>query len=118
LNPVAEVSTSIDPDINTEAILKWGFKPKSTQYLIGAPTFIYDTSPYWTQQREVYGIQPNFVFNSDKLCNEFYAKNFPNDIPDEWSEEERIKRVGKPMKTNPEQVSNDWHKTLLHIVRS
>jgi hypothetical protein len=104
--------------INTEAILKWGFNPKSTKHLVGPPTFIYDTSPYWVKQREVYGIQPNFSFKSDDSCNEFYAKNFPNDIPDEWTEAERIKHVGKPMKTTPEQVPKDWKKTLLDIVRS
>lgn len=107
---------SVDIIMNTEAIHKWGLIQKSTKHLIGAPTFIYDTSPYWVQQREVYGIQPDFVFQSDDLCNEFYAKNFPNDIPDEWKEEERIKRVGKPLKTIPKQVSKDWQKTLRSII--
>ena len=116
--PSTKSIPSVEITINTEAILKWGLTPKSTEYLVGAPTFIYDTSPYWTQQREVYKIQPNFVFHSDKLCDEFYTKNFPNDIPDEWSEEERIKRVGSPLKRNPEQVPKDWQKTLLYIVRT
>jgi hypothetical protein len=112
------ISQHKDIVLSTEAILKWGLNPKSTTYLIGAPNFIYDTSPYWVKQREVYGIQPNFSFNSDTLCDQFYAKNFPNDIPDEWSEEERMKRVGKPIKTNPEQVPKEWQKTLLSILRS
>ena len=107
---------SVEITMKTEAILKWGLTPKSTKHLTGAPMFIYEDSPYWVKEREVYGIQPNFVFNSDDLCDQFYAKNFPNDIPDEWAEKERIKRIGSPLKKIPEQVSKHWQTSLSRII--
>jgi hypothetical protein len=88
----------------------WNVQPKSPKRLLGLPIHIMekDASPFWKSQIERFKItckDNEFHFPDDVLQEEFYIQNFPNDIPDEWSNEERLKSHPFPTVLNE---PNGW----------
>lgn len=82
--------------IPTAAYELWSVKPKPRSRLIGIPVHItdLDATPFWKAQVKKYRISRKdneLHFPDDDTLEQFYEQNFPNDIPDEWSNEEREK---------------------------
>lgn len=79
----------------------WNVQPKPATRLLGLPIHIMekDASPFWKTQIDLFKItckEDEFHFPDDALQEKFYEQNFPNDIPDEWSTEERLKSHPNP----------------------
>jgi hypothetical protein len=79
-----------------EALGEWNLKQKSAERLRGLPRQItaYDACTYWKHAVEKYGIifkDETFIFKDPAQSEQFYGTYFPDDIPDEWSDEERAK---------------------------
>ena len=74
--------------ISAVALALWGLKSKPVLRLQGEPTLVFDDEAceYWVQTRNTYGAHSFY-----EACEEFHVVAFPDDIPDEWSCEERAK---------------------------
>lgn len=98
---------SISPD----ALALWQIQTKPISDMQGAPILIRNpnASQFWKELVKTYEItgKQTLVFPNDDALEEFYARYFPNDIPDEWSNAERQKSHG--LATCPQgQVDNPW----------
>ena len=100
--------------IRPEARNHWNVQPTPSTKLIGQPNFIFEDSPYWNQQRDRYQIDLDITghihYESEQLYQEFFQHNFPIDIPDEWSREEREK--SHPHTPNYQPEANPWTPTF------
>jgi hypothetical protein len=97
-------SFSIDP----RALAQEGVSSPPTSLLLGLPIWVTedDASPWWKAALRKYGIgvSGGFLEGATAEATEaFYTECFPNDIPDEWSNQERAKSHGLfvPFATNP-----------------
>jgi len=88
----------------------WNIIPKSRNRLVGLPLHILDNdaTAFWKNQVKRFQIRRKEIdlqFPDDATLERFYEENFPNDIPDEWSDSERAK-------SHPQLVvqpqSNPW----------
>jgi hypothetical protein len=97
-----------------EARNRWNVQPTPPTKLIGQPNFIFEESPYWNIQRDRYQIDIDITghihYESEQLYQEFFQHNFPIDIPDEWSREEREK--SHPHTSNYQPEANPWAPTF------
>jgi hypothetical protein len=89
--------------ISGTALACWGLKSKPVTRLQGEPTLIFDDDAceYWIQLRNQHGNPDSFY----KASDEFHSAAFPDDIPDEWSTEERSKSHNVPQSDG---VKCDW----------
>jgi hypothetical protein len=92
--------------IPPEARSMWRVRAKPVTRLMGNPHLIADEDAcaYWRKVVQTYGIrkEEELVFANDE--ERFYDDCFPDDIPDEWSNEERAKSHGPSIETTLE-----WH---------
>lgn len=74
--------------ISASALAFWGLKSKPVSRLKDEPRLVFedDACEYWVQLCKKYG-----VTNFRNASEEFYEVGFPDDIPDEWPNEERAK---------------------------
>jgi len=96
--------------IPAAALATWHVTPAPTSQLIGEPIFL-EHSPYWSPIMAKLGVQVvdrALVFKDDTSLETFYDL-FPQDIPDEWSCEERAKSHGHQV----EWVPNPWAPAFL-----
>ena len=79
-----------------EAHALWSIPINPMCELTGLPVLIAndDTTKYWKEIQEQYGYTNKLEFKDDTKMEEFYTNYFPDDIPDEWSLEERSKSHG------------------------
>jgi hypothetical protein len=84
--------------IHPEALQLWNIQPKPVSDLIGCPVLIKSeqATNYWKEICKEYQIsgKKQLKFKDDESLERFYTLYFPNDIPDEWSNEERAKSHG------------------------
>lgn len=73
------------------------------KYLIGCPFWNEAISDYGSINEDTNTV----IWNSDEAVEEFYDKYFPDDIPDEWSKEEKIKSHGDGI-LGPNDITNIW----------
>lgn len=89
-----------------EALSQWRRPSRPVSDLIGSPVWVTDedATQYWRSLCAAHGVVRQ---GDDLVCNQeeeaFYVTGFPNDIPDEWSTEERSKSHGllAPLVPNP-----------------
>ena len=91
----------------------WNVKPKPVTRLQGAPLLIMDenASVFWKDAVKKYKItaaKDRLEFEDETLMEEFYTKYFPKDIPDEWSEKERLKSHGFALRQQTTLEKNPW----------
>jgi hypothetical protein len=97
----------------------WNLKPKLADRLRGSPVLVLEdtTSAYWKQAAAKYKIAldsaGNLCFPDDAAIEDFYTTYFPDDIPDEWSEQERQKSHGQPC--IPAANKNPWS-AAFHLI--
>ncbi len=72
------------------------------KYLIGCSFWDEVISPEYGNINE-----DKIEWNSDELLEEFYQKYFPDDIPDEWNKEEKLKSHGDGI-LGPSDIVNIW----------
>ena len=101
---------SIDP----LALQLWHIQSKPRTDLLGFPTLVakHDATNYWKQITRLYGVTETLQFKREEDMEVFYTDYFPNDIPDEWSNEERQKSHGILV---PEFMTNPWT-PVLHLL--
>jgi hypothetical protein len=101
---------SIDP----KALQLWHIQSKPTTDLMGFPTLVAkpDASRYWKAITTLYDVTETLQFKRDEDVETFYTDYFPNDIPDEWSNEERQRSHGIVV---PEFLKNPWT-PVLHLL--
>ncbi|NBV77844.1 hypothetical protein EBR66_06790 [bacterium] len=68
-------------------------------------------SPFWDSVAELYGGW-EAVKQDAVIRDAFYEKYFPDDIPDEWSNEERAKSHGSGGSTNKSKTIQSWYGRL------
>jgi hypothetical protein len=95
----------------------WNVMPQPPSRLVGLPYQILDATatPFWKAAVKEYTISrkdAEFQFPDDATLERFYATHFPQDIPDEWSTEERRKSHPCP-KIMP--LDNPWIPAFLHL---
>ena len=104
--------------IHPEARNRWNIPPTPPTNLIGQPNFIFEDSPYWNQQRDQYqinlGTTGHIEYESEQLYQDFFAHNFPLDIPDEWLQSERDK--SHPHNPNYQPEPNPWASTFKELI--
>jgi hypothetical protein len=99
--------------INPEACDRWIVPPSPPTELIGIPTYVVKTgTQFWKTLLEKYKITvvDDAFEGEDNNLELFYSEAFPNDIPDEWSNEERAK--SHPQWT-PSNHTNPWRTAFL-----
>jgi hypothetical protein len=71
------------------------------KYLIGCP--------FWDEAISEYGKieERNIIWNSDTIQESFYTIYFPDDIPDEWTKEDKLKSHGDGI-LGPNDIQNMW----------
>jgi len=99
------------------AYATWNVTPQPPSRLVGLPYQILDATatPFWKTVVTEYKItrkDAEFQFPDDAMLELFYATYFPNDIPDEWSSEERRKSHPCP-KIMP--LDNPWIPAFLRL---
>ena len=102
--------------ISPEALKMWHIKPKPITDLIGSPVLIRrdDASQYWKDMSAKFQITgKKLKFTNDELLEQFYTECFPNDIPDEWSNEEREKSHG--FSESLEEIENPWFPAFIML---
>lgn len=101
--------------IAASALNTWNVVPASISRLTGEPTLVAEDTAcnYWTTVWSTEGSleSDRLVFKDDTACEAFYEKHFPDDIPDEWSTEERLKSHGQSV--NHEAPKNPWRQAFL-----
>ena len=110
--------------IQSTARNRWNISPQSPTKLIGQPNFIFEDSPYWNAQRDHYQIdldvKGHIHYESEQLYQDFFAHNFPLDIPDEWLVAERDKSHPQSPNYQPEsllrQEANPWASTFKELI--
>ena len=104
--------------IHPEARNRWNIPPVLPTKLIGQPNFIFEDSPYWNMQRNKYqinlGTTGHIEYESERLYQDFFAHNFPLDIPDEWLVAEREK--SHPQTPNYTPEPNPWASTFRELI--
>jgi hypothetical protein len=104
--------------IHPEARNRWNIQPTPPTKIIGQMNFIFEDSPYWNQQCDHYqinlGTTGYIEYESEQLYQDFFAHNFPLDIPDEWSQAERDK--SHPQNPNYTHESNPWASTFHQLI--
>jgi len=99
--------------INPEACDRWIVPPNPPQELIGIPTYVVKIgTQFWKTLLDKYKITvvDGAFEGEDNNLELFYTEAFPNDIPDEWSHEERAK--SHPQWT-PVKWANPWRSAFL-----
>ena len=102
--------------ISPIALQIWQTQTNPCTDLMGCPILIghSETTPYWAKILEKYGIvvkKKELIFKDDSSMEIFYSTYFPEDIPDEWSNEERKKSHGiEPANTKKENI---WRPAFL-----
>ena len=110
--------------IHPEARNRWSTPPVPPTKLIGQPNFIFEDTPYWNMQRNKYqinlGTTGYIQYESEKLYQDFFAHNFPLDIPDEWLVAEREKSHPQNPNYTPESIHrqepNPWVSTFHELI--
>jgi hypothetical protein len=102
-------------NISTGALSVWRLRRKSVSRLVGTPTMIAeeDATAYWRNAVVEHNVSlkdGEFCFADDDQQESFYEKCFPDDIPDEWSVEERKKSHDVESVINQE---NPWQTAFL-----
>lgn len=97
--------------ISVAALSMWRVRSKPVSRLIGSPQLIVeeDACAYWQTQVHDFQIRKsddNLVFVNDDLQEMFYENCFPDDIPDEWSLDERSKSHGLSVDYT---IHSEWH---------
>lgn len=99
--------------VDPQALALWGLHSTPLSRLMGAPVLVAEesASAFWRQEMARYGCRCEhdaLVFDNDDDCTKqdaFYVSLFPDDIPDEWSNTERLKSHGVSVTTS---VENPW----------
>ena len=101
--------------VTAAALNNWNISSAPITRLQNEPSLVAEetASNYWTTVWSTEGSleSERLVFKDDTACEAFYEKHFPDDIPDEWSAEERAKSHGQPI--NPDAPKNPWRKAFL-----
>jgi hypothetical protein len=101
--------------VTAAALNTWNIAPVPITRLQNEPVLIAEdtASNYWTTVWSTEGSleSDRLVFKDDAACEAFYEKHFPDDIPDEWSAEERAKSHGQTV--NPDAPKNPWRQAFL-----
>ena len=101
--------------VTAAALNTWNITPEPIARLQNEPVLIAEetASNYWTTVWSTEGglESDRLVFKDDAACEAFYEKHFPDDIPDEWSAEERAKSHGQAV--NPDAPKNPWRQAFL-----
>ena len=107
--------------ISAEACATWHVLPSPIIRLIGGPRLVFDrdATAYWIKACAEAGakwptISDEPVFPNPDASESFFVSHFLQDIPDEWSAEERAKSHGQaqlPFEENP------WASEILSYVR-
>jgi hypothetical protein len=96
--------------IKSEALKMWHIRPKPITDLMGQPCLVRNpnASQYWKDICKKFQVtgKKTLKFETDEQLEQFYSTCFPNDIPDEWSNEERAKSHGLPV--SDEFDENPW----------
>ena len=95
----------------------WSVNPQPTSRLVGLPYQILEpaATPFWhsvVKEFQIRRQEDELIFLDDETLERFYATYFPNDIPDEWSAEERRKSHPFP-KIN--LLENPWIPAFLRL---
>ena len=102
--------------ISPIALQIWQISTPPITDLMGCPILIGDqTVPYWKTIQEQFGFtvkKKELIFKDDTSLEIFYSTYFPDDIPDEWSNEERQKSHGIEIPESKE-ISNIWRPAFL-----
>jgi hypothetical protein len=101
--------------VTADALAEWNVVPAPVTRLQGEPTLVAEDTAanYWTTVWSTGGgrvEEGRLVFNTDQELESFYEKHFPDDIPDEWPSEERIKSHGQARHDAPKNV---WRSAFL-----
>jgi hypothetical protein len=83
--------------IDKQVCAYWNIPIPSESQLKHAPLLIQNGTKFWQQIIKQYKIRfdtTNLIFQNDDELEDFYTRYFPDDIPDEWSAEERQKSHG------------------------
>lgn len=82
--------------VSAEVLGAWGVRATPVTQLLGKPLVVSQipTTRYWSALLQKHGADTTLNFPTDDACESFYAEGFPDDIPDEWSAEERAKSHG------------------------
>ncbi len=101
--------------IQATALSMWRLRQKAVTRLVGAPSLVLqeDATTYWHTATIKCGVtlkDNELCFADDDQQESFYEKYFPDDIPDEWSTEERAKSHG--IESSPTQ-ENPWQTAFL-----
>jgi hypothetical protein len=102
--------------ISGSALEKWHVRSKPLERLCGSPVLVAeeDVCPYLEKACKSHGVRivsENKELYIETQEEEFYKKYFPNDIPDEWSENEKKKSHGIEVHTTGEK--NPWQVSFL-----
>ena len=100
--------------VSAAALNEWNVVPSPTTRLQGAPLLVTEETAtnYWTTVWSSVGLgNDRLDFKDDEACEAFYSTYFPDDIPDEWSAEERAKSHGQP--ANEAAPKNSWRQSFL-----
>jgi hypothetical protein len=85
--------------ISEDALNAWGVKKPAAEELKGDPGKLMTPPPWETEEEEI----------------AFYESYFPDDIPDEWSDEEIAKSHGSSRDTVQSAVRNIWRTAFLDV---
>ena len=81
--------------VSGEALGLWGVRATPVDQVIGKPLFVcQNPTHFWSALLKKHGADSSLNFPTDDACEAFYSEGFPDDIPDEWSAEERAKSHG------------------------
>jgi hypothetical protein len=105
LNPVVEhILTSSPPlgragrnlAISANACAEWAVPIPQDSQFIGPVTFLQNATSFWKNVLDTNSIHisEELEFPNDEAVESFYTTYFPDDIPDEWSIQERQKSHG------------------------
>ena len=95
-----------------EACSVWGVESPPVKQMIGSPVWItQEPSKYWKKATVNIKVVNHELDIPEEFMEEFYTRYFPDDTPDEWSNEERAKSHGFPV---PKQKApNPWRTAFL-----
>lgn len=93
-DPVGRTGRTLN--ISAGALAMWRLRRKSVSRLVGSPSLVAqeDATNYWRQAAETHCVSVkngDIHFTDDDQQESFFQKYFHDDIPDEWSVDERKK---------------------------
>ena len=95
--------------VSPQGCTTWSVRTPPISELIGSPVCIVNNpTTFWKHVVAKYSIrvEEDRITLPDEVCEEFYETYFPSDIPDEWSDAERIKSHGFTVPAA--EVNNPW----------